>query len=72
MISVNIIPIPGSLVKQQSNEHMTGIAPAPASEDKENVIRVSALLAHTHTNRAPRGEMNTEWRSHSKQRVGCR
>lgn len=49
MISVHMIPIAGSLVKQQPNEHMTAVSPAPASEDKEDVISVSALLAHTHT-----------------------
>lgn len=51
MISVHMIPIPGSLVKQQPNEHMTAIAPAPGSEDKEDVISVSTLLAYTHTTR---------------------
>lgn len=37
------------IVRQKPNERMTAIAPAPASEDKEDVISVSALLAHTHT-----------------------
>lgn len=62
---------PGSPVNHQPNEHMTATAPAPASEDKGDVISVPALLAHTHSltqthmhqvNRAPKAERNTEWR----------
>lgn len=64
-----MIPIAVSLGKSQSNKHMPAIAPAPASEDKKDVISVSTFWAHTlahkHThkvNRAPKGEMNTEWK----------
>ena len=57
-------------MKQQTNEYMRVIAPAPGSEDKEDVISVSTLLTYTHqhhlhthkVNRAPKSEMNTEWR----------
>lgn len=61
--------IPESLGKLQSNERMPVIAPAPASEDKEDVISVSTFRAHTHShinthkvNRAAKAELNTEWR----------
>lgn len=51
MITAHLIPIPGSPVKQQTNEHMTARAPAHGSEDKEDVMSVSALLAQARTHR---------------------
>jgi len=48
VMNVHMNAISGSLVKQQSNEHVTPVASAPVSEDKEDVISVSTLLAHTH------------------------
>lgn len=38
-----MIPIAVSLGKSQSNKHMPAIAPAPASEDKKDVISVSTF-----------------------------
>lgn len=59
------ITISGSLVKQKSNKHMTAIAPVPASEDKEVVISVSTLCAHTYFN------TNTHMQSKLCQMMKC-